>query len=1075
MTKEDLNNSSSKIEESEEKENQEAGTGTEGGDQLPTARVVAGIPQPPLGVKFSSITAQFRDSLRVSLSQFGPAGNGELPFQPVKPEILLETVTTDGASSSSESRPQSQQTLQKMGKKQMEQLLEQQRQLEEQKKRERAEAQADFDARCSALQRQNKYQQLFASTPYGLHVRLQVDVDLEADPETTDGSDGRIVVSQSYPAQGPRRNIPSLSLATRDEVERYCLPDGSVLCFLRDGSVSVLCPDGHVYHTATQSLSNLYQQNDSSGATDSHKEEDQRNEENSTQHTYSDTKVTFADHLMDRVGSKERKKLSQMVWVVTTPSGQRYLWRCPTPAKPTHQTQDKGESEAAPALGEADTDPDGASNTITQQQQQEKQGGKIVPLPEAQLVSATDPVTKQVLITREDNVTLLEYPDGSFVAEHADGTRITTATAQESDSTLPYEILIECPGFARVTHTATKQSLVEFPDGSTVVGSTNGKYTVGNKAQYKLEVEPGGEARCCLQPADSTAYSFTLDHTGTGNILIAKAKKSKVKFSVDRDGVPSVSGSGAISLHPAFSPRYFVVPSTGSPYQVLSKSEADSYLSEMESQPDTTIIKGEAVPGFEGTTIAVMTNLKEENPAIMPYKNGSIVPENLSLAFPPVNGQKRATKDRKRFGVGVGKSLHILPITHAKEVEVKETEAPKALRCRQFVILDQFNETSRDQVCKDLASYISWREQQEAREDDLLPVDPRDPSEIRAAQQLKSRWLNKTTGNVLSSALLHVQQSSDPTSDGRQKEQGENSTKFLNGIRCDLEEAERNRIALRNHTVPQYFDSDSGREFLRSQSPDMTALAKQLAQPRVRQAHHPPNDPSHSSTPSSLQSTSIILQPDGGVDSPLLQQGEVESPDMGDIDTASVSSTSKLRPTHPTPDHARGLCTPTDVRPSNPTPFGADRQTHSPAPSLISNTPGATPQKMVGGVVVDEQQGERSVSFILPPRRPSLIVGENSPDHPELQRGSKPHNTVEDATRRKVRTCSTMGVGSGVVRGLEATPQSLDFGTIQEGRSYARSLVLKNVGIDPCRFRIKQPPPSTGIRVIYTPGPVSPV
>ena len=68
-----------------------------------------------------------------------------------------------------------------------------------------------------------------------------------------------------------------------------------------------------------------------------------------------------------------------------------------------------------------------------------------------------------------------------------------------------------------------------------------------------------------------------------------------------------------------------------------------------------------------------------------------------------------------------------------------------------------------------------------------------------------------------------------------------------------------------------------------------------------------------------------------------------------------------------------------------------------------------------------------------------------------------------------------MGVGFGVVRGLEATPQSLDFGTVQEGRSYARSLVLKNVGIDPCRFRIKQPPPSTGIRVIYTPGPVSPV
>ena len=62
---------------------------------------------------------------------------------------------------------------------------------------------------------------------------------------------------------------------------------------------------------------------------------------------------------------------------------------------------------------------------------------------------------------------------------------------------------------------------------------------------------------------------------------------------------------------------------------------------------------------------------------------------------------------------------------------------------------------------------------------------------------------------------------------------------------------------------------------------------------------------------------------------------------------------------------------------------------------------------------------------------------------------------------------------TGVLQGLEPQPASLEFGTVQEGCSYSRSLVLKNVGIDPCRFRIRQPPPSTGVRVIYTPGPVS--
>ena len=78
---------------------------------------------------------------------------------------------------------------------------------------------------------------------------------------------------------------------------------------------------------------------------------------------------------------------------------------------------------------------------------------------------------------------------------------------------------------------------------------------------------------------------------------------------------------------------------------------------------------------------------------------------------------------------------------------------------------------------------------------------------------------------------------------------------------------------------------------------------------------------------------------------------------------------------------------------------------------------------------------------------------------------------IEDAVRRKVRTSSTMT--AGLVRGFEVQPQTLEFGVIQEGCTYARTLTLKNVGIDSCRFKIKQPPPSTGIKVIYTPGPVS--
>jgi len=32
---------------------------------------------------------------------------------------------------------------------------------------------------------------------------------------------------------------------------------------------------------------------------------------------------------------------------------------------------------------------------------------------------------------------------------------------------------------------------------------------------------------------------------------------------------------------------------------------------------------------------------------------------------------------------------------------------------------------------------------------------------------------------------------------------------------------------------------------------------------------------------------------------------------------------------------------------------------------------------------------------------------------------------------------------------------------------------LRNTGVDSCRFKIKQPPPGTGMKIHYAPGPVS--
>ena len=83
---------------------------------------------------------------------------------------------------------------------------------------------------------------------------------------------------------------------------------------------------------------------------------------------------------------------------------------------------------------------------------------------------------------------------------------------------------------------------------------------------------------------------------------------------------------------------------------------------------------------------------------------------------------------------------------------------------------------------------------------------------------------------------------------------------------------------------------------------------------------------------------------------------------------------------------------------------------------------------------------------------------------------------VEDPVRRRVQTVSVTGGDQEQMenlRGFELLPAQVSFGVLKEGCTYVHSVLLKNVGIDSCRYKVKQPPPSTGLRVLYQPGPVS--
>ncbi|KAF7238117.1 Sperm-associated antigen 17 [Varanus komodoensis] len=85
---------------------------------------------------------------------------------------------------------------------------------------------------------------------------------------------------------------------------------------------------------------------------------------------------------------------------------------------------------------------------------------------------------------------------------------------------------------------------------------------------------------------------------------------------------------------------------------------------------------------------------------------------------------------------------------------------------------------------------------------------------------------------------------------------------------------------------------------------------------------------------------------------------------------------------------------------------------------------------------------------------------------------SVPRKKGEDPVSGRVHTCS-VAAASQQLSGFLLIPPKVTFGVLKEGCTYAATVALKNVGMDFCRFRVKQPPRCTGLRVSYTPGPVA--
>ena len=538
-------------------------------------------------------------------------------------------------------------------------------------------------------------------------------------------------------------------------------------------------------------------------------------------------------------------------------------------------------------------------------------------------------------------MTLLYRPDGSCIAEHSDGTRFTTClsplqkTATSSPTEKPTEIVVECPGFAQVVyHSESRNCKLHFPDGSEVACSRDGSYTVSKLHDYLLQIASSGKAVFTptegMQQGKPTS-TFTIDHTGSSEILNGSDLSGNT-FIVDREGQGSVNlgGGSEIPKHPAFDPRYFVVHADGTSFELLKDDNVSSVIMKAKSNTRAVVLH-EGVPSEPHSTSTTVLEPCEGGgkPCLVPYEEESIVPVNLRASqfdsthsgdviqkvngvLPGLQGREGKLK-KKKFGVGIGKGLIIG--SYEKPPATKSYIQPEAIQFRQFLHMQPVSNSLRMQLLSGITAYTKWCQKQEQEGESVQPVDERDDEEKLAAEELQVKWHSHLTNEaVMQKTELPTKYKQEVTKESDQistkpvtkihKATGVNET-----VKWELEEVKATRQALRHHHIPPYFESEDGKQYLRSQSPDLKFLASKLAHPR----HNSKQSASGHSTPSTLHSASMTIPHE-----------ELESPTQSEIDDVGpVSSLSNLRPSHPTPDHAQGNATPTELRPTNPTPSHA--------------------------------------------------------------------------------------------------------------------------------------------------------
>ncbi|XP_035479938.2 sperm-associated antigen 17 isoform X2 [Scophthalmus maximus] len=726
---------------------------------------------------------------------------------------------------------------------------------------------------------------------------------------------------------------------------------------------------------------------------------------------------------------------------------------------------------------------------------------------------ATDPITHEVMRSREDLVVSVQNPDGSLSVEHADGTRITSLCQEkpgEQHEIVTLNATSECVCDCTVDDRECDENMLCKNNKS---GCETDKGSVSTKERVLL-VEKEGCATVVMYPERHTAHVFLADGTViTGNIqgdyqvfpsdagILQIQSDGKCVYSSDPLVTPSqkcgapTNQPGSYTLSHTDKVACDVTDPDGNHFQVME----DGQISVLTCSLAPSTLKNDEEELEEEDREVARLHTKHREPCsrlFLVHEDGSgtellsaqSVEELLDQAHsdPTIAVLKEPLPDTQdEFGITILKPSHQSVWSQWMLRKRNPDITPPNLRNRTWRDFPSVEKCPGPPFGSNIGRGLTLRERSAASTAQHQParscpkvLEMRELCQHQPFTMLLKNTIDSRLKEYIEKLMEREQQSEDrKVKEPRTEEESDKASDLLNLVLSFTEKEDENHTfdkrscsvdisGLYNQGVDaQDEQSDVSENTTSDSSPNgkeskwterLAQYRKELCEEKACRVALRRNNIVPYFHPENIPLYQNLLQNQ----TPDMRRLSMDLPPIPKSDKAEAFLTvtpqeNTPRPLNPTPSqsasHAAGSDRTPEKRPTNPTPQTAGE-------SIWKASSG--PYKSVQLDVTGKPRRTKV-------RIPTSILGSKPCSVPNQQ-----FLSVEDPVRRRCRMISLTDP-SVVVRGFQLLPLIVDFGTVQEGSSSVISVAMKNVGVDTCRFHVKPPRPATGLRVLYNPGPVA--